>query len=219
MTTSDSPEEAPVNRVEELTRRLEERDRDIAELRDRLAGELGALSRVMEITASLNSTLKLDDLLDLVLRSSQELLQGEAASLLLVDEKTGDLVFEVSTGAGNEGLGGTVVPAGRGIAGWVLEHGQPAIVDDPAEDARFYRGVDEASGVETRNVLAVPLSVKGRTIGVVEVINKLAGMPFDPKDLELAVALTNQAAIAIDNARLHAQLAEAVVTARMSYRL
>ena len=216
---SGSPEEARVTGVEELTRRLEERDRDIAELRERLAGELGALARLMEITASLNSTLNLDDLLDLVLRSSQELLQGEAASLLLVDEKTGDLVFEVSTGAGDEGLGGTVVPAGQGIAGWVLEHGQPAIVDDPGDDARFYRGVDEASGIETRNVLAVPLSVKGRTIGVAEVINKRAGRRFDEKDLELAAALTNQAAIAIDNARLHAQLAEAVVTARMSYRL
>jgi GAF domain-containing protein len=216
---SGSREEALVTRVEELTRRLDERDREIAELRDRLAGELGALARVMEITASLNSTLKLDDLLDLVLRSSTELLQGEAASLLLVDEKTGDLVFEVSTGAGNERLSGTTVPAGQGIAGWVVEHGEPAIVDRPGEDARFYRGVDESSGVDTRNLLAVPLTVKGRTIGVVEVINKRGGRRFDESDLALAVALTNQAAIAIDNARLHAQLAEAVVTARMSYRL
>lgn len=205
--------------VEELTRALEERDREIAELRSRRSDELAALSRVIEITASLNSTLKLDDLLDLVLRSSCELLQGEGASLLLIDEKTGDLVFEAATGAGDERLANAVVPAGQGIAGWVVEHGQPTIVDRPGEDARFYRGVDEASGIETRNLLAVPLRVKGRVIGAVEVINKPGGRGFDEQDLEIAETLTNQAAIAIDNARLHAQLADAVVTARMSYRL
>jgi GAF domain-containing protein len=78
--------------------------------------------------------------------------------------------------------------------------------------------MDQAIQFETRNMVAVPLTVRDQTIGVVEVINKREGA-FTDKDLELAGALANQAAIAIDNARLYARLADAVVASRMSYRL
>jgi GAF domain-containing protein len=205
--------------VDELRRTLEAKDSEIAELRRRLRVEVGALGRLIEITASLNSTLRLEELLDLVMKSAADLLEGESASLLLVDEETGDLVFQVATRAGDERIAGTVVPAGQGIAGWVVEHAEPAIVASPREDPRFYGGIDESSEFQTRNLVAVPLKVKDRVIGVVEVLNKREGRDFDEKDLEIALALTNQAAIAVDNARLYARLADAVVTARMSYRL
>jgi GAF domain-containing protein len=205
--------------VDELRRTLEAKDSEIAELRRRLRVEVGALGRLIEITASLNSTLRLEELLDLVMKSAADLLEGESASLLLVDEETGDLVFQVATRAGDERIAGTVVPAGQGIAGWVVEHAEPAVVASPREDPRFYGGIDESSEFQTRNLVAVPLKVKDRVIGVVEVLNKREGRNFDDKDLEIALALTNQAAIAIDNARLYARLADAVVTARMSYRL
>jgi GAF domain-containing protein len=205
--------------VDELRRTLEAKDSEIAELRRRLRVEVGALGRLIEITASLNSTLRLEELLDLVMKSAADLLEGESASLLLVDEETGDLVFQVATRAGDERIAGTVVPAGQGIAGWVVEHAEPAIVASPREDPRFYGGIDESSEFQTRNLVAVPLKVKDRVIGVVEVLNKREGRDFDDKDLEIALALTNQAAIAVDNARLYARLADAVVTARMSYRM
>jgi GAF domain-containing protein len=205
--------------VDELRRALEERDAEIAELQRRLQAEVSALARLVEITGLLNSTLRLEELLALVMRSAAELLEGEAASLLLVDEESGDLIFEVATREGDERIAGTSVPAGQGIAGWVVEHGQFAVVASPGEDPRFYGGIDEASDFETRNLIAIPLKVKDRVIGVVEVINKREGQAFDDKDLDIALALTNQAAIAIDNARLYSRLADAVVTARMSYRL
>jgi GAF domain-containing protein len=205
--------------VDELRQTLEAKDSEIAELRRRLRVEVGALGRLIEITASLNSTLRLEELLDLVMKSAADLLEGESASLLLVDEESGDLVFQVATRAGDERIAGTVVPAGQGIAGWVVEHAESAVVANPREDPRFYGGIDESSDFQTRNLVAVPLKVKDRVIGVVEVLNKREGRDFDDKDLEIALALTNQAAIAIDNARLYARLADAVVTARMSYRL
>jgi GAF domain-containing protein len=205
--------------VDELRRALEERDAEIAELQRRLQAEVSALARLVEITGLLNSTLRLEELLALVMRSAAELLEGEAASLLLVDEESGDLIFEVATREGDERIAGTSVPAGQGIAGWVVEHGESAVVASPGEDPRFYGGIDEASDFETRNLIAIPLKVKDRVIGVVEVINKREGQAFDDKDLDIALALTNQAAIAIDNARLYSRLADAVVTARMSYRL
>jgi GAF domain-containing protein len=201
--------------VGELQQALAEREREIAELRRRD----GALERIIAITASLNSTLKLSELLQEVMRSAAELLDAESSSLLLVDEETGELVFEVLGRVDEEHLGGRRLPPGQGIAGWVVEHGEPVVVGDPGADPRFYTGIDEATSVQTRNMVAVPLEVRGRVIGVVEVINKRGEEDFSDDDLALAVALSHQAAIAIDNARLYAQLADAVVTARISYRL
>lgn len=180
--------------------------------------EVTALRRIIEITGLLNSTLNLDELLQLIMSSATELLGAETSSLLLLDEDAGDLVIHVATGEPGQQVEQQRVPAGQGIAGWVLERGETTVVADPKSDDRFYQAMDEASGFETRNILALPLKVRDKTIGVVEVINKRDGS-FDDRDQELATALANQAAIAIDNARLYAKLADAVVTSRMSYRL
>jgi GAF domain-containing protein len=99
-----------------------------------------------------------------------------------------------------------------------VQNAESAIVDDPSSDPRFFGGSDERTGFETRSILAVPLRAKDRVIGVVEVINKREG-GFSQDDLRLAGALADQAGTAIDNARLYAKLADAVVTSRLSYRL
>jgi GAF domain-containing protein len=110
-------------------------------------------------------------------------------------------------------------PASSGIAGWTLANRQVAIVADPGSDERFFPGVGESLQFATKNLLAVPMLVKDRAIGVVEVINRRHNARFTERDAELAMAFASLAAIAIDNAQLYAQLADAVVTARMSYRL
>jgi GAF domain-containing protein len=209
-----------MSEVEDLQRRLAEREREIARLRRQLDVHGGAFARIIEITAALNSTLKLETLLDLVMSSAAELLEAESSSLLLVDEETGELVFAVLSLDDEEHLGGRRVPPGEGIAGWVVEHREPVVVADPSADPRFYAGIDEATSVRTRSLLAVPLEVRGRVIGVVEIINKRGDdARFTDDDVSLAEAFAHQAAIAIDNARLYAHLADAVVTARISYRL
>jgi sigma-B regulation protein RsbU (phosphoserine phosphatase) len=180
--------------------------------------EVAALKRIIEITALLNSTLDLDELLQRIMSSAAELLDAETSSLLLVDGDTGDLDVVNATGASGEDVTRRRVPAHQGIAGWVADNAEPAVVDAPQDDPRFYPVMDQAIKFETRNMVAVPLRVRDETIGVVEVINKRGG-GFSESDLELAQALANQAAIAVDNARLYARLADAVVTSRLSYRL
>jgi GAF domain-containing protein len=180
--------------------------------------EVAALKRIIEITGLLNSTLNVDELLELIMSSASELLNAETSSLLLLDAESGDLVIHVATGKPGEQVERRHVPAGQGIAGAVLESGEPAVISDPKNDSRFYAVMDEATGFETRNILALPLKVRDEPIGVVEVINKRDG-DFTEDDEALAGALANQAAIAIDNARLYAKLADAVVSSRMSYRL
>jgi GAF domain-containing protein len=196
-----------------------ELQQEIADLRRQLQEEVGTLNRLIQVTTQLNSTLNLSDLLQLIMQSAADLLHAETSSLMLVDEETQELTFEVATGEPGEEVVKYRVPPGQGIAGWVVENAQPLLIDNPGEDPRFYGQIDKSIGFETRNILAVPLMVKDRVIGVVEVINKLDAPGFTQKDLELAVALTNQASVAIDNTRMYARLADAVVTSRLSYRL
>ena len=191
----------------------------VEELQRQLQEEVGTLNQLIQVTTQLNSTLNLNELLQLIMTSAAELLHAETSSLMLVDEETHELTFEVATGEPGEEVVKYRVPPGQGIAGWVVENAKPLVIDTPSEDSRFYGTIDKSIGFETRNILAVPLIVKDRVIGVVEVINKKDTPGFSQKDLELAVALTNQASVAIDNTRMYARLADAVVTSRLSYRL
>jgi GAF domain-containing protein len=100
----------------------------------------------------------------------------------------------------------------------VVENGEPTVVNSPRDDPRFYGDIDAKSGFETKSILAVPMRTKERVIGVIEVINKRNG-GFEDDDVKLTTALAGQAATAIDNARLYAKLADAVLTSRLSYRL
>ena len=90
----------------------------------------------------------------------------------------------------------------------MAQDGQPLLIEDVYTHPKFYRGHDEATGYRTRSMIAVPLKVGDRITGVAQVINRLDGRPFDADDLELFMALCSMAAIAIDNAKLHASLME-----------
>jgi phosphoserine phosphatase RsbU/P len=191
----------------------------VAMLERELSQERQARQALAAASVRLNSLLNLPDLLQAIMVSATELLGAETSSLMLLDEEANELTFEVATGETGEELKNLRVPADHGIAGWVLRHDQPAVVDDVASDPRFYEQIDHASGFTTRSLLAVPLKSRERTIGVVEVINKQSEGRFSRRDEEVAVALAAQAALAIENARLYRKLADAVVESRMSYRL
>jgi GAF domain-containing protein len=197
---------------------LEATKRELAELRRRLDEEVAKRDRLVEISGHLTSTLKLEELLGQITEASAELLGAETSSLLLLDEETGELTVDVAAGEPGRDVLRKTVPAGTGIAGWVVQNDEPAVVASPRDDPRFYGEIDEKTGFETRSILAVPMRTRERVIGVIEVINKREG-GFGDDDVKLASALAGQAATAIDNARLYARLADAVLTSRLSYRL
>lgn len=184
-----------------------------------LRQEVAARKQLVDVALQLGSTLDSDKLLKLIMVSATDLLDAETSSLMLVDEDTNELVIAVATGTTGPKAERQRIPIGVGIAGWTLANRQVAVVENPASDGRFFSEVGESLQFTTRNLLAVPMLVKDRAIGVVEVINKRKNAQFTERDTELAAALASLAAIAIDNANLYAQLADAVVTARMSYRL
>lgn len=154
-----------------------------------------------EISQAVTSTLDLRETLTLVAAHATRLLGVSAASVALCDADRGDLWFAAASGAGAEYVLGRRLAMGRGIAGWVAEHGQELMVPDVSRDSRFYDEFDRGSGFTTSSILCVPLRTKGQTIGVIEVMNKKRAA-FDEEDLRLLTLMAAPAATAIDNARL-----------------
>jgi len=169
-----------------------------------LETRLARFRRVLDLSRILNSTLDLVTLLTLIIEAAREITRTEAASILLTDPKTGDLYFEAATGTKSEEVKRVVVPP-NSLAGWVAREGKPQIIDDVSSDPRFSPLSDQQSGFKTRALIALPLQVKGRTIGVLESVNRVDDTPFNDEDVDVLSALAAHAAVAIENARLFQQ--------------
>ena len=169
-----------------------------------LESRLECYQRLLTIGQTLASTFDLPTLLDLIVNAAAELTDTEAASILLHDPKTGDLTFEAATGSKSAEIKRVVVPPDS-VAGWVAREGQPQIIEDVTQDERFFAHSDELTGFQTRSLIAAPMRVKDRIIGVLEAVNHTGDQPFSTADLDVLTILSTQAAIAIENARLFLQ--------------
>ncbi len=150
----------------------------------------------------INSTLDLDDLLKIVLRSMKQVMEVEASSIMLIDEETKELYFSKAEG-GSQKVKEIRLKMGEGIAGQVAKTGEPMIVNDVSKSKNFAKRVDEMTHFKTKSILAVPLKVKGKITGVLEIVNKINGETFDGEDLLIFTSYANQIAVAIENARLY----------------
>jgi signal transduction histidine kinase/putative methionine-R-sulfoxide reductase with GAF domain len=172
------------------------------------------LSTLNEITRQLTSTLEQEPLLRNILENAVNILNCEAGTLFLIDEPTGDLVFRVTAGPVAGNLLGQRLPAGTGIAGRAVQLHAPIIENDGQRSPTRYEALDKQTGFTSRSLLAVPMQIKDRVLGVIEVINRRDGLPFVADDQNLLTAFAGQAAVAIENARLLAltdqELAEKV---------
>jgi signal transduction histidine kinase len=144
-------------------------------------------------------------LLQLIIEAARELTDSENSSILLVDRKSGDLYFEAATVVGKEKLQRVIVPMDSSIAGWVVQHNEAVVIEDVEEDDRHFKQADREIAYTTRTMIAVPMSVKGRVIGVLNALNKAEGQSFDEDDVNLLTILAAQAAVAIENAYLFQQ--------------
>lgn len=171
---------------------------------DQLRSRVDTLSSLIEVSILVNSTLDLDEVINLVMEKAQTVMKAEASSVLLVNENTGVLECEVALGEyGKQVKEKITLQMGEGIAGWVAQHGEPVIVPEAHKDPRFSSKADQETGFTTRSILAVPLKVRGRVIGVAEVINPIEGNSFSDDDLDLFSTFGRQVAMAIENARMH----------------
>ncbi|WP_437576292.1 GAF domain-containing protein [Sorangium sp. So ce887] len=158
------------------------------------------MQALRDVGLALGSTLDLDQLLALILNKITELLDADRATLYLLDEQRQRLFSRIVIG---EEARAIELPVGAGIAGHVAKIGRTVRVKDAYRDRRFQRDWDEVTGYRTRSILAAPMKNHvGRTIGVIQVLNKHGEGEFSVHDEELLSALATQAAVSIDNSRL-----------------
>jgi len=159
------------------------------------------LSRMVEVSVTLNSTLDLDRLLQFIIGTAADLVESEAASVMLVDENTHELFFAAATGSDPRELAGIPVPLEGSIAGTIVREDRPLIINDVTADPRHFRQVGEKTGFQVRSLIGVPMHIRERVLGVLEAVNKRQGV-FNEADLQTLSIIASLAAVAIENARL-----------------
>jgi len=173
-----------------------------------LQEKIKRLETLIDTSLVFSSILDLSELLNIVLNKAEEVMEAEASSVFLIDKAKRELYFITARGEKGKEAKEIRVPMGKGIVGWVAEHGRPLLVPDVTKDPRWFKGVDKKTKFVTRSIIAVPLISKGKMIGVSEVLNKKGNRHFNENDLELFEALGHQIAIAIENASLYTELDE-----------
>ncbi len=182
---------------------------ELAKLVERRNSELASM---IEIGKALTSSLELHEVLEAIMKQVGRLIKPKAWSLLLVDEDSRELSFEIAVSPVADRLKGVTLKPGEGIAGWVALHGLPLLIADVREDPRFATHLDEQLSFKTRSIVAVPLKIHEQVIGVIELINSYDELVFDDVDQSILTAIADFAAIALVNARNFDRINELVVT-------
>jgi PAS domain S-box-containing protein len=180
-------------------RDITERKRVEAEL-ERYTRQLSALD---EMARAVTTTLSLEVVLTRVIDETLALLDADGTSVLLLENK--ELVFVAVSGAGAASLRGKRIPANSGVAGEVLQTGHSARVRGNADQQTLNRSIETASGYHTQSLIAVPLNLGNKIIGVMEAVHTQQSA-FSSDDLSILESAANWSAIAINNARQHAEL-------------
>jgi Nif-specific regulatory protein len=157
---------------------------------------------LIEINALINSEYSDGkELLRTIIESATRLMEADASSLLLLNPENNKLYFEISLGTKGPEMKRFSLNMGEGIAGWVAVNNRSLIVNDVESDTRFFSDISEKINFPTKSILAVPMRVKERCVGVIEIINKIDGGNFTEEDLEWLEIFATQAAIAVQNSR------------------
>ena len=181
---------------------------EIAELKR----QIERLTVFHEIGKALASTIDLQKILQTVMEKISDHLQPDTWSLLMIDESTHELYFEIAIGAGAHKLKDVRLKLGEGIAGWVAQHGEPVLIEDVKRDPRFSRRFDELTQMDTRSVVCVPIRGREKILGVIELVNCLGRESFRREDIPILKSLADYAAIALENARYVQRIHELTIT-------
>jgi two-component system NtrC family sensor kinase len=166
------------------------------------------LAALIEINRVVTSSLDLDEVLEATMQGIREIMQVEGGSLVLLDEDSGRLTYRKTLSPDQGWITGRSIEPGEGLVGHVIASGEPKLVNDVGRDPHFSGDAgEEMTGIVTQSLLCVPLTIRERTIGAIELINKLDGL-FDEQDLDLLNAMAASVAVAVDNAGLYAELAD-----------
>ncbi|MFQ6027136.1 MAG: ATP-binding protein [Dehalococcoidia bacterium] len=171
-----------------------------------LRQQIETFYQVNKFISSINN---LEELLDLIMQEAEAAVEAEASCIALYDPSDNLLHIKFASGEKSEGVRDLIRPLGQGILGEVAVTKTPISVDDVRQDSRFDPSVDKKTGFTTRCILATPICRHDNLLGVLEVMNKQGGPSFTTEDARLLEVVANQAAIAIENARLLERIVQA----------
>ncbi len=170
------------------------------------------LSILNEIGKTLTSSLTIKKVLKKIFYKVAEVFNPENWSLLLMDEESNELYFEIAVGKAADSLKDIRLKVGEGIAGWVAQTGNPLIVPDVKDDPRFTRKVDDLSQFTTRSVICIPLRIRDKVVGVIELINEKDFPTPGQYELDALCTIADYAAIALENARNFEKVRKLTIT-------
>jgi len=188
-----------VKEVEEANKQIATLIKDLASKNTELEKVVDRLTTVNRIGNILNSILDKDNVLEVIVNTLAKTMGAKICSLMLVNEATSEL--EVAYAVGLEGLKLRKVKMGEGVSGYVAKEGVPLLVSDIEKDPRFQISNDPQ--YTTTSLLAAPLFIKGKVVGVLNINNKLSGDAFNQDELDLLTTVAGQAAIAVENSNLY----------------
>jgi GAF domain-containing protein len=174
--------------VQRLQRRVDD-ERTLEDIRARLA-QVSAAGRLSAPTEH-------RELLEQIVQTAMHVLDARAGSLYLIDEEHNELIFEVAQGERAAPLVNQRIPLGQGLAGFVAATGQSIAVADVQKDPRWAGHVAQAVGYSPKSMLAMPLILRERVTGVLQLLDKSAGQPFSAGDMATLTLFAQQAAVAI----------------------
>lgn len=183
------------------------KEKALAQLKERFSAIKKELHLLDEVTRKINSSLKLDEVMEAIIAGITDTIGAQSATLYLV-AADGKIDFSYIYGVSKEmkeKLKTFRLEIGEGIVGSVVKKGVCEYIPDAQKDKRFFKAVDGLTAFTTRSILCVPLRIKDRIIGAIQVINKKEGL-FDREDLNLLETIATHAAISLDNASLYGAL-------------
>jgi len=159
------------------------------------------IAHLKEISSWVSSVQDLDKLLELIIESAARVMQAKAASLLLVDQRSQSLYFQVATGEKRDEVKEYRIKMGQGIAGYVAQTGQSLLIDDVGNDPRWFKEISDSIRFETQSIACVPLKIGSDIIGVMQIIDKEDGRPLKQEDMLLMEEFSALAALGISHAQ------------------
>ncbi|MCB0332009.1 MAG: GAF domain-containing protein [Bdellovibrionales bacterium] len=165
--------------------------------------DLSRLYFLAKLPLMLNSSLHLSSVCETAMEHLVSMTGAQAATIFLLNPSGSELSFWALSGTAGENLKNKKMPADKGVVGWVLEHQKSANIDDVQSDERFFSAIDAKSKFETKNLICVPLTVRGKKkLGALQILNKKGDDHFTGEDLSFVEQFSHQLALALDNALL-----------------
>lgn len=180
--------------------RLQRENRELKAQLRRLYGALRAMDYLLDVLDDLTPDFEALALLADVLDAALQAVDTDHGSLMLADEEQGELVFVLVRGPFAQALTGHRISMEEGIAGWVYQTGESALVPDVRHDPRWSDAIDQVTRFHTQSVLAVPLVAGKRKLGVLEAVKPKGAVPFGEDDASVLWLVARLGALVLEQA-------------------